>query len=474
CHLSPIGNKDAPCAISAPGARCAKYAACLRPPQPKTSEMADMAENTTLMSLPTETLTAIVLFAVAVDMGIPWVLSETCHRLRAIVLSLPQAWTRVHLAPVTFDEPTNGLPPPATAGEGADDDVDLPGLRPARPLDLWLQRMGDNPFEVHIEFCDLPSRALRLGMVVPEIQKVLDVYFTAWILHEQTDNRRVAGGLESVMFGNAAVVRSFHLEGLIPPPGVNREKLETLTLHEKMMNMEFLVKVLTRCPRLKELRTTDQRIPYRHSTHIVKQGMLSATWSDFSRARWDHGGPLPADALPASLPALEYLDIGIQRWDGIAFALQQLRLPALHTLKMHCYLDAELVMSGLMKHFGTEFVRFAERTPSLRILDLNEAPISKGALCDALRKLPGLIELGLGDILVTNGVVDALAQDRTLAPSLTSLRVYNCENVAGSSLTGLARARSMRSGGRLQRVEAKFCKHVTNADVSRIRGTLDF
>ncbi|KAI5824573.1 hypothetical protein K523DRAFT_366136 [Schizophyllum commune Tattone D] len=469
-----------------------------------------MAENTTLMSLPTETLTAIVLFAVAVDMGIPWVLSETCHRLRAIVLSLPQAWTRVHLAPVTFDEPTNGLPPPATADEGADDDVDLSGLRPARPLDLWLQRMGDNPFELHIELCDLPSRALRVGMVVPEIQKhgsrlrvisvsgespdlslgmlstvlqrlaglpippQVDVYFTAWILHEQTDNRRVAGGLESMMFGNAAVVRSFHLEGLIPPPGVNREKLETLTLHEKMMNMGFLVKVLTRCPRLKELRTTDQRIPYRHSTHIVKQGMLSATWSDFSRARWDHGGPLPADALPASLPALEYLDIGIQRWDGIAFALQQLRLPALHTLKMHCYLDAELVMSGLMKHFGTEFVRFAERTPSLRILDLNEAPISKGALCDALRKLPGLIELGLGDILVTNGVVDALAQDRTLAPSLTSLRVYNCENVAGSSLTGLARARSMRSGGRLQRVEAKFCKHVTNADVSRIRGTLDF
>ena len=139
-----------------------------------------MAEKTTFMSLPTETLTAIVLFALAVDMGIPWVLSETCHRLRAIVLSLPQAWTRVHLAPVTFNEPTNGLPPPATAGEGADDDVDLPGLRPARPLDLWLQRMGDNPFELHIELCDLPSRALRVGMVVPEIQKVRSSGCSQW------------------------------------------------------------------------------------------------------------------------------------------------------------------------------------------------------------------------------------------------------------------------------------------------------
>ncbi|KAI5898843.1 uncharacterized protein SCHCODRAFT_02663698 [Schizophyllum commune H4-8] len=465
CHPAPLGTRKR--ANSTPNAQFVDYAACLRPSLAQVSGPAIMSESTMLMSLPTETLTAIVLFAVAVDMGIPWVLSETCHRLRAIVLSLPQAWTRVHLAPVTFYESKIGPPPPATEGEDADDDVDLPGLRLARPLDLWLQRMGDNPFELHIEFCDLPSRALRIGKVASEIRKT-----ESSDIRDQADNRTVAGELENVMVGNAAVVRSLHLEGLIPPPGVSREKLDSLTLHEKMLNVEFLVKVLPRCPRLKELRTTDKRIPYRHSTHIIKQGMLSATWSDFSRARWDYGDPLQPEMLPASLTELEYLDIGIQRWVGIAFALKQLQLPALHTLKMHCYLDAELAMSGYMKHFGTDFVRFVERTPSLRTLDLNETPISKGALCDALRKMPALVELGLGDLLVTNGFVDALAQDRTLAPHLTYLRVYNCENVAGSSLAGLARARSTRSGGKLQRLDADLCKHVTNADISRIRGML--
>ena len=140
------------------------------------------------------------------------------------------------------------------------------------------------------------------------------------------------------------------------------------------------------------------------------------------------------------------------------------------------YMRAIAEAAGLKVHVLTSphLVRFAERTPSLRTLDLNEAPISKGALCDALRKLPGLIELGLGDILVTNGVVDALAQDGTLSPNLTYLRLYNCENVAGSSLIGLARARSIRAGGKLQRLDADLCKHVTNADISRIRGTLDF
>ncbi|KAJ7762553.1 hypothetical protein B0H16DRAFT_1368751, partial [Mycena metata] len=397
----------------------------------------------------------------------PVLLGRICSLWRAISLSTPRLWSKIHVV-----DPLNWVPSPLVQRKLA---------QRLETTKMWLERSGQCPLSISLE-CSadsnsqihlpseqptIPGAVQILQALVPFSRRWRHIYFSAplWILQQTMSQLHEADVplLESIAiyhndfhtyFDDPAIqspgpfeilrgarISSFSVAGNIFAPTrfpVRWQQLTSLTIDgppwnvRPELNSEAILRIIAGCLELRfcRLGINDGENTEIHSQHPIIE-----------------------------LPFLHTLELHCVQNMGptISFLLERISSPKLCSFTIRGYMET---------HYPGSLAPFFARSGSLETLEIDSMAFSKASLIESLLALPPTIRrLGIHNLSnrwamsappsLADETLEALIPELQI-PGLQDLFISHCTNITDEALLRFITARMSDPHSILLRIEVQF------------------
>ncbi|KAJ7162258.1 hypothetical protein C8R46DRAFT_1353240 [Mycena filopes] len=396
----------------------------------------------------------------------PVLLGRICSAWRAISLSTPYLWSKIHIV-----EPFSWSASPLLAEKLA---------QRLETTKIWLDRSGQCPLSISFEGgmsghppgtpSDYFAAERFLHALIPFSRRWRQIYFTAPL--------------------STLLQTLSHLDETDVP------LLESVALYHhfyhQMDDTAFGPLQMLLAPRISSFSTPANIF------RVASRTFSPLRWQKLTRLfidgpPWNVGLDLNSEAMLviiAQCPELRFCRVGINDGEDTQVQYQHpvVELPSLHTLEVHCAEQMGPTISFFLErisspklcsftfrgytetHHSHSLAHFFARSPGLEILEIDSRAFSRAALIESLQALPPTMErLGIHNLNNRWGMESppSLA-DETLAiltptaglpvqcPGLRDLLITHCLEVADETLLRFITARRDGPHPTLERVEVQF------------------